>query len=58
MIKYITYSRKDIFLDLRTDIIKYYFDMYFNKGHNCFAVSMPFPKAHPGMGLCGGRLFR
>ena len=28
---------------LRADAIKDYFDKYFSKGHNCFAILKPFP---------------
>lgn len=55
VIKYIKFSRKDIFLNLRAHPIDD-LGMYVNKGHNYFAVSKPFPKAIPCMGLCVGGL--
>lgn len=42
MIKYIIFSRKDIFLDIRAIPIEDDFDMYVVKGHNYFAVSKSF----------------
>lgn len=56
MIKYITYSRKDIFLGLKAHPIKDDFDMYVNKDHKYFTVSKSFPKANPCMDLCVGGL--